>query len=172
MPTVVVYLSIWHPCPSPHTYTLHPPYHTLPRRSLSHFLSRADTCVMRSHTWPRGRSLLCMSEFILQIPGVCFLPEKRGDAQFLSAAGRGVSEVRGRRDRELRCAVEDRSTFAVGSEAAVLTLSLDLLQTSFPRRSAAPTAKQNREERKVQNSTPVGSVPSTPHLWLMWSLGV
>lgn len=55
---------------------------------------------MRSHTWPRGRSLLCMSGFILEMPGVRFLPEKWGDAWFLSAAGRGVSEVRGGRDWE------------------------------------------------------------------------
>lgn len=74
---------------------------------------------------------------------------------FLSTADRGVSKVWGRRVRERRCAAEAWFTCAVGSRAAVLALSLDLLQTSFPQRSTVPTAKQNREERNVQNSTPV-----------------
>lgn len=66
-----------------------------------------------------------------------------------------MSEVRGRRDQERRCSAEAWFMLAVGSQAAVLALSLDLLQTSFPRRSAVLTAKQSREERRVQNSTPV-----------------
>lgn len=155
-----------------HTHTHRPPYHTFPHCSLSHFLSTADTFVMRSHTWPRGRSLLCMSGFILEMPGVCFLPENRGDAQFLPAADRGVSEVWGRWDRELHCAAEAWFTHAVGSQAAVLALSLDLLQTSFPRRSAVLTVKQNREERNVQNSTPVltteRAVDHQDHIYGSW----
>lgn len=126
---------------------------------------------MRSHTWPRGRSLLCMSGFILELPGVRFCQgsgEMRGFYQRLAevcqrcgAGGTG----------KLRCAAEAQFTCAVGSQAGVLALSLDLLQTSFPRRSAAPAAKQNREERNVQHSTPVlaaerGSVPSRPRLWI------
>lgn len=50
---------------------------------------------------------------------------------------------------KLRCAAEAWFTCAVGSQAGAPALSLDLLQTSFPRRSAVPTAKQNREERNV-----------------------
>lgn len=149
---MLLYTSLFGTLAPLHTHTT---LQTFPRCSLSHFLSKADTFMMRSHTWPRGRSLICMRSFILEMPGVRFLPEKRGGGQFLSAADRGVSEVRGRRDQELRRAVEAGFTHAVGSQAAVPALSLDLLQTSFPRRSAVLTVKQNRQERNVQNSTPV-----------------
>lgn len=67
MHAAVVYLSIWHPCSSPHTPPS--PTHTSSLQSVT-FLSREDTCMMRSHTRPWGQCLLCMSRFILELPGV------------------------------------------------------------------------------------------------------
>lgn len=78
-----------------------------------------------------------------------FLPEKRGDAQFYQQLTELCQRCGAGRTGELRCAAEAWFRCAVGSQAGVLALSLDLLQTSFPRRSAAPTAKQNREEGNV-----------------------
>lgn len=49
--------------------------------------------MMRSHTRPWGQCLLCMSRFILV--STSGKPENRGEAQHLSATGRGVAEVSG-----------------------------------------------------------------------------
>lgn len=59
---------------------------------------------------------------------------------------------------------------SVGSQSDVLYLSLALLQTSLPRRSAVPSAKHSREGTYLLNSTPVLSTEYGPtaHLWIMF----
>lgn len=85
-----------------------------------------------------------------------FLPEKWGEAWFLSAAGRGVSEVRGRREWEaplrsgglvhVRCGLPG---WCAGSQSGSASDKLPMEVSC-----ADGEAEQKREERVAQHTCP------------------
>lgn len=142
MHAAAVYLSIWHLCSPQHRPPSLP--HTSSLQSVT-FLSREDTCVMRSHTGPWGQCLLCMSG--VQVggtrepgrgPSICQRPTE-GQRRFQGRVGP-------RAPLRSRSLVQAWCMCTEGSQAGVPALSLAPLQTRLPWRSAVATAKQSREE--------------------------